>query len=175
MKQRIIQFWRAVNASLNDKDIAFVNRYLNEKEQKLFFAMRIYDQRHALNVSYTACDLMKNRHVDEKLLLKACLLHDVGRTKRDICLLDKVFAVLLDKYLPKTARKLAKYEKNAQTFWLKRRHALFVYYHHADIGAAMLQKIGLEQIAEIIRYHHSPPKRSDCRELIILRKADSLN
>lgn len=111
MKQRIIQFWRAVNASLNDKDIAFVNRYLNEKEQKLFFAMRIYDQRHALNVSYTACDLMKNRHVDEKLLLKACLLHDVGRTKRDICLLDKVFAVLLDKYLPKTARKLAKYEK----------------------------------------------------------------
>ena len=41
--------------------------------------------------------------------------------------------------------------------------------------AGVARKEGFEQIAEIIRYHHSSPKRSDCRELIILRKADSLN
>ena len=175
MKQRIIQFWRAINASLNDTDFTFIKKYLNEQEQNLFFAMQIYDQRHVLNVSYTAKNLMKNYQVDENLLLKACLLHDIGCTAKDICLLDKIGAVLIDKFSPSLAHKLAKYNKNSSSFWQKRRHALFIYYNHAFIGAENLQKIGLNQIADIIKYHHSPKKQNDCQELIILRKADSLN
>ncbi|HJG06866.1 MAG TPA: HD domain-containing protein, partial [Megamonas hypermegale] len=114
MIQRIKQFVRAVKARLNDDDLNFINAYLNAKEQNLFFAMQIYDQRHVLNVAYTAKKLMQRNHsnVNERLLLKACLLHDVGRTANDIFLLDKVFAVLLDKYLPSVAHKLAKYNKD---------------------------------------------------------------
>ncbi|WP_304066769.1 HD domain-containing protein [Megamonas hypermegale] len=176
--QRVIQFWRAINAHLSGSDFDFINIYLNKKEQNLFFAMRLYDQRHVLNVAYTARRLTQkdSANINEKLLMKACLLHDVGRTAKDIFLFDKVFAVLLDKYLPKTAHKLAKYNNSRnRSFWKKRRHALFIYYHHAAIGAEKLQKIKLYDIAEIIKYHHAPPKYGDCRELIILRKADSLN
>lgn len=176
--QRVIQFWRAINAHLSGSDFDFINIYLNKKEQNLFFAMRLYDQRHVLNVAYTARRLTQkdSANINEKLLMKACLLHDVGRTAKDIFLFDKVFAVLLDKYLPKTAHKLAKYNNSRnRSFWKKRRHALFIYYHHAAIGAEKLQKIKLYDIAEIIKYHHAPPKCGDCRELIILRKADSLN
>lgn len=176
--QRVIQFWRAINAHLSGSDFDFINIYLNKKEQNLFFAMRLYDQRHVLNVAYTARRLAQKNsaNINEKLLMKVCLLHDVGRTAEDIFLFDKVFAVLLDKYLPKTAHKLAKYNNSRnRSFWKKRRHALFIYYHHAAIGAEKLQKIKLYDIAEIIKYHHAPPKYGDCRELIILRKADSLN
>ena len=179
MIQRIKQFVRAVKARLNDDDLNFINAYLNAKEQNLFFAMQIYDQRHVLNVAYTAKKLMQRNHsnVNERLLLRACLLHDVGRTANDIFLLDKIFAVLLDKYLPSVAHKLAKYNKDNTNhcFFSKRRHALFIYYNHADIGALKLKEIGLNDIAKIIKYHHSPQRQDDCQELIILRKADSLN
>lgn len=176
--KRILQFWRAMTAHLNTADFEFINMYLNDEEKNLFFAMRLYDQRHVLNVAYTARRLAQkdSANINEKLLMKACLLHDAGRTAEDIFLFDKVFAVLLDKYLPKTAHKLAKYNNSRnRSFWEKRRHALFIYYHHAAIGAEKLQKIKLYDIAEIIKYHHAPPKCGDCRELIILRKADSLN
>ena len=164
--KRILQFWRAMTAHLNTADFEFINMYLNDEEKNLFFAMRLYDQRHVLNVAYTA----------RRLAQKDGGSINVGRTAEDIFLFDKVFAVLLDKYLPKTAHKLAKYNNSRnRSFWKKRRHALFIYYHHAAIGAEKLQKIKLYDIAEIIKYHHAPPKYGDCRELIILRKADSLN
>lgn len=177
MIQRIKQFYRAVNARLDDRDFIFINTYLNGREQNLFFAMRIYDQRHVLNVAYTAQDLMKNAPaVNKRLLLRACLLHDAGRTAEDIFLLDKVFAVLLDKYMPRAARFLARYnEVKTHSFFAKRRHALYIYYNHARIGAEKLRRLGLYDIAEIIEHHHSPPKRGDSTELKILRKADGLN
>ena len=39
-------------------------------------------------------------NIDYNLLIRACLLHDVGRTAKDICLMDKVTSVLLGKFLP---------------------------------------------------------------------------
>ena len=54
MIKRIRQFWRAIKAKLTVEDKVFIDKYLNDEEQKLFFAMRVYDQRHVLNVAYTA-------------------------------------------------------------------------------------------------------------------------
>lgn len=178
MIQRIKQFYRAVTAHINNEDLKFINTYLNKNEQNLFFSMHVYDQRHVLNVAYTAQNLIRfdRGSVNKRLLIKSCLLHDTGRTAKDISLWDKVFAVLLDKYLSKIAHKIAKYNNNPdRSFFDKRRHALFIYYNHAYISGEKLQNIGLCEIAEIVKYHHSPPRAGDCQELIILRKADSLN
>lgn len=100
MIKRIRQFLRAIKAKLTNDDIIFINKYLNKKEQNLFFAMRVYDQRHVLNVAYTAQEIVKKNkyeNIDYNLLIRACLLHDVGRTAKDICLMDKVISVLLGK------------------------------------------------------------------------------
>ena len=103
MIKRIRQFWRAIKAKLTVEDKVFIDKYLNDEEQKLFFAMRVYDQRHVLNVAYTAQKIIEQKqyeNVDYNLLIRACLLHDVGRTAKDICLMDKVTSVLLGKFLP---------------------------------------------------------------------------
>lgn len=177
MIKRVRQFWRAINAHLTEEDYIYIRSKLNDDEQKLFFAMRIYDQRHVLNVAHTALDLSKNyADVDINLLERACLLHDVGRTAQDICLMDKVFAVLIHKFMPNFAKKLAEQNNDeAKSFWQKRTHALYIYEHHAEIGATKLRAIGLNKIADIIRYHHATPKKSDRVELKILQQADSLN
>ena len=71
------------------------------KNKNYFFAMRVYDQRHVLNVAYTAQKIIEQNqyeNIDCNLLIRACLLHDIGRTAKDICLMDKVTSVLLGKF-----------------------------------------------------------------------------
>lgn len=177
MIERVRQFWRAINAKLTDEDYKYIRSKLSDKEQNLFFAMRIYDQRHVLNVAHTALKLSKQyKYVDINLLERACLLHDVGRTAKDICLMDKVIAVLLHKFLPHLAKGLAQQcNSESKSFWQERKHALFIYEHHAQIGAEKLEVIGLNDIAKIIKYHHDKSHIDDCIELKILQQADSLN
>ncbi len=180
MIQRVIQFWRAVNASLNDEDYVFIRQYLNKREQRLFFNMNLFDQRHVLNVAYTAEKLCRQTDihvaVNRKLLLRACLLHDIARTKDVICLWDKVICVLLAHFFPHSAEKYCMTHRfNNMSFWQKRRYALYIYYHHAQIGAALLSQMGLDEIASIVARHHSPRQIDDSEELNILRQADSLN
>lgn len=183
MIRRIKQFWRAFKAKITDEDKFFIGKYLNEEEQKLFFNMQVFDQRHSLNVAYTAGLIIKEQKIediDEDLLFKACLLHDIARTKQDICLGDKVVNVLISKIAPKKskiwaeqAKVLSKIER--KSFWQKRRYALYLYYYHAQIGAEILAKMGLSELSEIVRYHHIDLENKINRELIILCQADNLN
>lgn len=183
MIKRIRQFWRAIKAKLTVEDKVFIDKYLNDEEQKLFFAMRVYDQRHVLNVAYTAQKIIEQKqyeNVDYNLLIRACLLHDVGRTAKDICLMDKVISVLLGKFLPQKSKQWAnRAEKlklnKSKSFWQKRKYALYIYYNHARLGAEKLNELGLNNIAEIIRYHHEKVDCKACSELQILCLADSLN
>lgn len=118
MIRRVKQFWRAIKAKITDEDKLFIGKYLNEEEQKLFFNMQVFDQRHSLNVAYTAGLIIKEQKIediDEDLLFKACLLHDIARTKQDICLGDKVVNVLISKIAPKKV----KYGLNKLKFYQK--------------------------------------------------------
>lgn len=183
MWQRIIQFWRAINAKIKFEDKVFIEKYLNEQEQNLFFAMRIYDQRHVVNVAYTANEIINKEcilDINKNLLIRACLLHDVGRTAQDICLFDKIINVLLAKFLPQKSKQWSENAQKLQgisprSFWQKRKFAVFIYYNHAQLGAEKLEKIGLVEIANIIRYHHSLFNDNMKKELQILCRADSLN
>lgn len=183
MIKRIRQFWRAIKAKLTVEDKVFIDKYLNDEEQKLFFAMRVYDQRHVLNVAYTAQKIIEQKqyeNIDYNLLIRACLLHDIGRTAKDICLMDKVTSVLLGKFLPQKSKQWAnRAEKlklnKSKSFWQKRRYALYIYYNHARLGAEKLNELGFNDIAEIIRYHHEKVDCKVCSELQILCLADSLN
>ena len=63
MYRRILQFTRAVTAKVDAQDERYVERYLCACEQELFFAMGVPEQRHALNVAYTAVRLAKNEEI----------------------------------------------------------------------------------------------------------------
>ncbi len=175
MMQRVRQFYRAMTADITPADRDFVDKSIPKAAQPLFYAMHPADQYHALHVARTALALadMSNLPVDRSMLLRCALLHDVGRQKGDLDIWGKVFTVLMDHFLPALAEKLAK--PACRGLWDKPGHALYVYYHHAEIGAARLRAIGLTAEAALIARHHLPPAGDDAPELSLLRDADERN
>lgn len=174
MMQRIQQFFRALTAQMTAEDYFFVNSYLTVNEQPLFMGMSLPDQYHALHVAYTVQGLLKVHPKANAILLTRCaLLHDIGKRRGDMSILGKVFAVLLHKFLPTLSKNWAHYERKSWRDNLS--HLLFVYYHHAAIGAQKLQQIGCTREAAIIVQHHQAQTPKDSLELNLLRLADSMN
>lgn len=161
------QFFRALSAKITVEDEKYISHHLNEEEQKLFFAMSTEDQFHCVNVAYTIERFIieDKKNIDRKFLIRCALLHDVGRVKGDLNTFQKVFAVLLTKFLPNLAKKLER----------KGNHSIYIYNHHAEIGARKLQKLNLFKESKIIAKHHSPPRANDPEELKFLRLADEKN
>ena len=172
MIRRIKQFFTAVSARLTEEDRAYVDRFVAPGLRELFMGMGVPEQRHALNVAYTAQRLAAGRSdICLDRLLQAALLHDVGKRRGDISVADKVMTVLVDSLMPGAARRLAREEEGGG--W---RHALFIYYHHAGRGAKLLAVCGADpELVEWVRRHHEPPAPEDAPELILLRTADELN
>ena len=173
---RVGQFLRAIRARISSEDLAFMEAHLPKEARPLFLAMHPADQRHVLNVAYTAWELAEREgaEVDRELLLRCCLMHDVGRVKGTMDIWGKVWAVLAEKFLP--AGLWQKLEcTEAAHFWQKPGLALYVYRCHSELGAARLRRLGFAQEAEIIRFHHSPQNGVEAEELKLLRCADALN
>ena len=168
---RIRQFVRAITAQVTAEDQAYVESVLPKKALPLFYGMHRADQRHALNVARTAMELVRQCRaegtpVDERLLERCALLHDVGRRKGDLDIFGKVFCVLAVNFFPVRARMWAEDGTSKM---------LAVYFHHPKIGAALLRDIGLSEEAAIIERHHEVPRVDDSLELRLLRLADEAN
>lgn len=176
MLNRIKQVAAAVTAKLTEADRAFVAERLNTQEQALFYAMNVPDQRHALNVAGTAGRLAAQRRdgVDEKLLIKCALLHDVGKVKGDVSTWDKIITVVAHYFAPGWSRSWGRQGRGGPVANL--RHAFYTYYNHPERGVALLAAAGAEDnLLDIVRRHHDAPADGEPVELTILREADNLN
>jgi putative nucleotidyltransferase with HDIG domain len=173
MLQRVRQFIAAVTARIGAADRSFVAEYLSRQEERLFWRMNLPDQRHALNVAYTALTLSEGkRGINRVVLLKSALLHDVGKVKGDISIVDKIITVLADTMVPAWGERWGRYGKGGRLDNL--RHAFYIYFHHPERSAAMLREIGVQaEIIAVIARHHKAPAEDDPPELMILRKADN--
>lgn len=175
MSNRIKQFVAAVSARITDEDQAYIKCFLRPEEQQLFWQMNLPEQRHALDVAYTAEKLAAGRGgIDHRCLIQAALLHDVGKVRGDISIPDKVMTVLADGFCPRIAKRLSKEGRGNRLSNM--RHAMYVYYRHAQRGADMLDACGAEpRLVEWVRRHHEPPFPTDAAELELLKAADNLN
>lgn len=178
MLKRLKQVYSALRAAISEKDYLFVAHHLSQAEAHLFWAMSRPDQNHALNVAYTVQELIKTRSdsdkIDKSLLLKAALLHDVGRVHGDMSTFDKSLAVALYTTCPVYAQKWAAWGRGNRLQNL--RHALYIYYHHASMSAQKLRRIGAEeQLIQLVAAHHRQKQKNDPLELDLLRQADDLN
>jgi putative nucleotidyltransferase with HDIG domain len=175
MRQRVKQLLSAFSAKISPEDMDFIATHLNTKEAILFWGMNLPDQRHALNVAYTAITIATGRRdIDKDTLYKAALLHDVGRAKGDLSTIDKIITVLLHKYVPTQAHKWARLGRGSKLSNL--RHALYIFYHHPQKSAALLNSIGVSpQVIDLVAKHHLEESPEDTPELNILRQADKLN
>ncbi|MBO6211093.1 MAG: HDIG domain-containing protein [Schwartzia sp.] len=173
MMKRIRQFFHAVFANVAAEDRAFLEEKLNRGQQALFFGMSVPDQCHALRTAQTAISLAGNAEgkVDFPLLTRCALLHDIGRRDGEFGIFWKCFAVLFADLFPSQAQDYGDGAHGDGVLYRKMR----VYYHHAEIGAAMLLREGFAAEAEIVRRHHKAPAEDDPPELRILRMADEMN
>ena len=172
---RIKQVLQALTAQIETADYLFLEKWLAPDEKELFFAMSLPEQRHALNVAYSARRLSwRIANVNQELLLRSALLHDVGKIYGDMSIFDKIIAVLADAFVPQKARSWARFGR--EEGWLQNvRHALYIYFSHAELGRDKLLALGLTEIAAIVAQHHKAPAENDPPELLLLRKADELN
>lgn len=182
MMKRIKQFLRAIVANgPSEEENKILKKYLTSEAEKYFRKMTIPDQRHVLNVFYTANELQKNKKmpVDNFLLNRCCLLHDIGRGRK-MTTFCKTLSVILDKLCHQWAVERG----NNKNKFLG--DMLYHYYHHAELSADILRSIGMEKEASIVELHHHDEeklkklyqqgnKAAGSNVLKFLKEADDLN
>jgi len=146
MLYRIRQFFHGINATISSDDTNFINSYLTNEEQDLFYKLRISEQRHCLNVA-NGC---KKDIPNKTWFIKAALLHDIGKIGSNLTLINKSFVVI--------AMALNLKENNMPSFL---REALYYKQNHAKLGYNLLKNIVTdERVLCIIKNHHTP---KDCQ------------
>lgn len=153
------RFFRALTARVDPAEQRVVGDNLTPAQQRLFWNMMVQDQRHSLDVFYT----LRRRGCEDRDLLLAALLHDVG--KGEVRLWHRVLYVLLRAGPSGLIRRLA---QPTGPSW---RQALASINEHGRRGAALAQEAGAPPaVVELIRNHQR--KRLPDRRAALLRTAE---
>jgi hypothetical protein len=156
---RISQFWNAITAHLSDKELHEISSVLMAEEIFLFRAMSVIDQRHCLDVYLTVKEKQDAAvSMDTSLVLRAALLHDVGKSCFKITILDRILITLSP--------------VSFLFFFWKKEHLKSIRDKHASYSAKLVSDTSLKLLLE---RHHFPPSADDSPELSLLKEADSLN
>lgn len=160
---RIKQFFSYLNAKMTKNDIEYIELNLNSNEIMLFKKLNIYEQKHCINVARDVEIICDNKKIVDHNLVKVALLHDIGKIKGKINIIDKCILVILD-YLSKGS--ISKFSK------IKK---INFFYNHGKIGADILKKLGYnKRFLYLVENHHNHNIMNDT-ELDIIRFCDNKN
>jgi putative nucleotidyltransferase with HDIG domain len=161
---RVKQFYWAITSKVTLKDIDFISKYLNSREKELFNCLSTYEQKHSVNVARDVSKVCTKNNIKNDKLVKAALLHDIGKTHKRLNPIEKSLIVVIDNV---SKGKLRKYKG------IKK---IDVYYNHGDKGYNILRNTGnySERFLYLIKNHHNEYIFGD-KELDILRTCDSRN
>ena len=156
---------------LRKADRQLAESYLEEAGLFLFNQMSYADQKHAVNVGrYLLSAKVDTTGADLKLLIKAALLHDVGKVKGEISWWNRLIVGVIRRCFPKLRQKRAKRGEKGLN------HALYVDLTHPDRGAYMAQSLGIDsKVVSLIKHHHDPLNEQVSLELVLLQAADAKN
>jgi HD domain len=142
-------------------------QYLSPAEYRLYLQMPRADRQHHLRVLQ---DLLRQGQ-QHPSLLKAALLHDVGKTRFRFSLPEKTLVVLVKKFLP---RHFTKWGAGEADGW---KRPFVVSAQHPQWSAELAKAAGLDPLSiELIRRHQSymegTPQTEADRLLLLLQAAD---
>lgn len=144
---RASQFLHAVLDHPAPGDADLIHAHLPASLHALFERLSPVEQAHAVAVLRT---LLLQGHSDPSLLA-AALLHDVGKTRAPLRLMDRVLVVLAARLVPRRARD---WSQGAPSGW---RRPFVIAAQHASWGEAMLAQAGASTpLGELVRRHHDP-------------------
>lgn len=173
--KRSRQLFRALFSKMEPSDYRFVEEHLNVTEKRLFYNMEPSIQKHCVNVAYSILISMSDsEESNSPFLIKAALLHDIGKSRGSIRLFDRVCFVMSIKLSPRFTLWMAQPRKNS---WLPRiGQAFYVHCYHGEIGASLAEKAGLSvEMIYLIKNHHDRNLALGSGDLAALLNADELN
>lgn len=181
-EDRIKKFYWSITAKINSDDEIFIRKYLNETELLLFNQLSLDEQKHSVNVAKFLDKItrvgnqeslkgVKDLNIDHYqnpdyaqeriLLIKAGLLHDIGKIGNKMTPIDKSVLVIADKL---TNGNIKRFKSNGK---------IFTYYNHGNQGYNILKKYDYdERFLYLIKNHHNNDIIGD-KQLDLLKLADS--
>jgi putative nucleotidyltransferase with HDIG domain len=141
---RVWQFWKSFQGTPGEQDWEKIDEILNSAERDLFKQLPIPDQNHSLRVLNT----LESEGESDLDLLKAALLHDIGKARHPLRRMERIFAVLVNGFFPILAVEWG--QKEPQGIY----RALAVICQHPDWGADLAQAAGSNPtVVWLIRHH----------------------
>jgi hypothetical protein len=145
---RLRQGLANLRAAVGDEDRSFAMTHLSEAEGGLFLGMETADQRHSIRV----LQRLLSTGIDDRDLLKAALLHDVGKSYCRIGILHRTAAVALKALLGRLPAWLADQPR------ARLRRPFYVLQNHPRLGADLLARAGCsERVCRLAELHQSNP------------------
>ena len=168
---RVWQFWQSLKRSPGDHDWNAASKILSRVEVDLIKQLPAADQNHSLRVFH--CLISQGE--DDPDLLKAALLHDLGKIRHPLRRWERVFAVLLSWIFPRRVKEWGE----GTPVGLRR--PLVIIRQHPRWGAKLAQAAGSNpRTVWLIRNHEEDELEEEVfeRDLTLLRKlqtADNSN
>ena len=161
---RIQQFQLAVNPPAQPVPTEELKPYLNNAQLALFRNLQPSEQWHAFKVF----NKLKDDGVTQPELLKAGLLHDIGKILYPLKTWERVMIVVTKQISPSLIQQWG-YRKPTGFFKF-----FSVASRHAELGADLISQTGAsKELIELIRRHEENPSSNQDALLSCLQKADN--
>jgi putative nucleotidyltransferase with HDIG domain len=132
---------------IDAEDTELLARYLSDAERDAFLRMDDPDQVHSVRVARLCAEALEGfPELDESVVMKAALLHDIGKTGEDLGLLFRTLWVMGHRVAPAALDRFARGSIAARPGTVRRK--LYAQVEHALLGAELLSGLGTE--AEVI-------------------------
>ncbi len=141
------RFFGFLGARLDPDSLALLDHLLSPTERALFLTMTVSDQRHSLDL----CERLRRDGHDDSDLLRAALLHDVGKGSGPLPLPYRVAYSFAAVVAPGLARWLGQVDQPA---W---RRPFYLAANHPAIGARAAARAGSNaRVVRLIAGHNAP-------------------
>lgn len=149
MFKRIKQFYINLTDRMTRDDYIYVESKLSKEEYSLFLRLLKSEQKHSVRVARDIERKFENNEISnaiilesKDILIKASLLHDIGKIKKKVNIIDKSIIVILNKLTKGNLKKLN--NKKVQC-----------YYNHPEYSYNILKNINDDVLLlNIVRNHH---------------------
>ena len=161
---RTRQFWHALGSTPSSEDLELVNALLTPSQRTKFAQMQKSEQAHALLVLHTLLDQSE----DDKDLLTAALLHDVGKSRFPLHLWERVVVVLAKTLCPECVQRWGEVDLGKEQAPRGWRRAFIIAEGHPAWGAEIAAEAGCSQLTiNLIRRHQEVVPISEADDLTI--------
>jgi hypothetical protein len=166
IRYRIDQFRRFLQPIPDATPIDTLRTHLNPAQLTLFLRMQPSEQAHAFSVF----ERLKEEGYEQRELLVAALLHDVGKILYPLSIWERVVIVLGTKFFPRLARRWG--EGAPRGF----RRPFVIAAQHPSWGASLVEQTGATQdTIALIRHHQDKSKQAEFPLLGALQGVDDSN